>query len=74
MTNLKFSFSESGPRIVYIHPKPIIFFKLSNFKGTLKMLQIRFDPQIQQEKSLKWPQNLNRSGYAAEIYGIFNSQ
>ena len=25
------------------------------FKGTLKMLQITFCPQIQQKKSLKWP-------------------
>ena len=44
MANLKFGFSEHGPGSVHIIPK-----------GTLKMLQITFCPQIQQEKSLKWP-------------------
>ena len=38
------------------------------------MLQITFCPQIQQEKSLKWPKNLNGFGYGAEIFGIFYSQ
>ena len=52
MTNLKFSFSEIGPGSVHIPPKAILLFKIS--KGTLKMLQITFCPQIQQEKSLKW--------------------
>ena len=52
------------------------YFHLScqTFKDTLKVLQITFCPQIHQEKSLKWPQNLNRMGYAAEIFGIFYSQ
>ena len=55
MTNLKFSFSESGPGSVPILPKPIfLFLSFQTFKGTLKMLQITFCPQIQQEKSLKW--------------------
>ena len=31
MTNLKFSFSESGPGSVHIPPKPIFLFKFSNF-------------------------------------------
>ena len=31
MTNLKFSFSESGPESVHIRPKPIFLFKFSNF-------------------------------------------
>ena len=38
------------------------------------MLQITFCPQVQQEKSLKWPYSLNCLGYAAEIFGIFYSQ
>ena len=33
MTNLKFSFSESEPGSVHIHPKPIFLFKFSNFQG-----------------------------------------
>ena len=33
MTNLKFSFSESGPGSVHIPPKPIFLFKFSNFQG-----------------------------------------
>ena len=33
--------------------KYIFLFKFSNFSGCLKMLQITFCPQIQQEKSLK---------------------
>ena len=35
--------------------KYIFLFKFSNFSGCLKMLQITFCPQIQQEKSLKSP-------------------
>ena len=31
ITNLKFSFSESGPRSVHIPPKPIFLFKFSKF-------------------------------------------
>ena len=33
------------------------YFHLSfqKFKGPLKMLEIKFCPPIQQEKSLKWP-------------------
>ena len=46
MTNLRFSFSESGPGSVPIPPKPILLFKFQTFKGTLKMLQIPFCPQI----------------------------
>ena len=38
------------------------------------MLQTTFCPQIQQQKSLKWPWNLYRLGYASEIFGIFYSQ
>ena len=75
MTNLKFSFSESGPGSVPILPKPIfLFLSFQTFKGTLKMLQITFCPQFQQEKSLKWPLSLNHLGYAAEIFGILCSQ
>ena len=33
MTNLKFSFSVSGPGSVHIPPKPIFLFQCSNFKG-----------------------------------------
>ena len=36
MTNLKFSFSESGPGTVLILPKPIFLFKFSNFYGYLE--------------------------------------
>ena len=50
MANMKFSFSESGPGSVHILPKLIFLFTF-----TLKMLQITFFPQIQQEESLKWP-------------------
>ena len=71
MTNLKFSFSESGLGSVHIPPKPIFLFKFSNFRGYPETLQITFCSQIQQEKSLKWPRNLNRMCYAAEIFGIF---
>ena len=35
------------------------------------MIQITFCPKIQEEEPLKWPQNLNRLGYAAQILGIF---
>ena len=59
MTNLIFSFSESGPGSVHIPPKPIFCLSFRTFKGTLKILQMTFCPQIQQEKSLKWPLNLN---------------
>ena len=31
-----------------------LYLSFRSFKGTLKMLQITFCPQIQQEKSLKW--------------------
>ena len=31
-----------------------LYLSFRSFKGTLKMLQITFRPQIQQEKSLKW--------------------
>ena len=54
MINWKNSFSESGPGRVHIPLKPI-FLSFQTFTGTLKMLQITFSPQIQQEKSLKWP-------------------
>ena len=74
MRNLKFSFSESEPGSVHIFPKPNFYLSLQTFKGTVKMLQITFCHQIQQEKSLKWPQNLNCFGYASEIFGIFYSQ
>ena len=55
MANLKFSFSESGPGSVHILPKQYFYWSFQTFKGTLKMLQMTFCPQIQQEKSLKWP-------------------
>ena len=75
MTNLKFSFSVSAPGSVHNPPKPIfLFLSFQTFKDTLKMLQITFYPQIQQEKSLKWPSILKSLGYAAEIFGIFYSQ
>ena len=75
MTNLKFSFSESAPGSVHNPPKPIfLFLSFQTFKDTLKMLQITFYPQIQQEKSLKWPSILKSLGYAAEIFEIFYSQ
>ena len=38
------------------------YFSFQTFKGTLKMLQITFYPQIQQEKSLKWPKILIHFG------------
>ena len=38
------------------------------------MYQITFCPQVQQEKSLKLPYNLDHLGYVAEIFGIFYSQ
>ena len=38
------------------------------------MLHVTFCPQIQQEKSLKCSQNLNRLDYAAKFFGIFYSQ
>ena len=60
---------------VFTFPQNQYFYlSFQTFKGTLKMLQITFCPQIQQEKSLKWPKNLNRFGYAADIFGIFYSQ
>ena len=43
-------------------------------KGTLKMLEITFCPQVPQDKYLKWSYNLNRVGYAADIWGIFYFQ
>ena len=55
MANLKFSFSESGPGSVHILPNQYFYWSFQTFKGTLKMLQMTFCPQIQQEKSLKWP-------------------
>ena len=55
MTNVKFSFSESGPGSVHIPPKPRFYLSFQTLKGTLKMHQITFCLQIQQEKSLKWP-------------------
>ena len=76
MTNLKFSFSESGPGTVHIPQKPLFLFKVSTFKGTLKMLQITLCPQIQQEKSLaikSEPLGLSCS-LAAVLFGIFYSQ
>ena len=63
MTNLKLRFSESGPGSVQIPPKSIFLFKSLNFYEYLKMLQISFCPQ-----------NLNYLGYAAESFGLFNSQ
>ena len=33
------------------------YLSFQSFKGTLKMLQITLCPQIQQEKSLKWPES-----------------
>ena len=65
MTNLKFSFSESGPGSVPIPPKPIFYLTFWTFKVTLKMLQIIFCPQIQQEKFLKMAIILNHLDYAA---------
>ena len=60
---------------VFTFPQNQYFYlSFQTFKSTLKMLQITFCPQIQQEKSLKWPKNLNRFGYGAEIFGIFYSQ
>ena len=50
------------------------YLSFQTFKGTLKMLQITICPQIQQEKSLKWPQTLNRLGYSAKIFWISFSQ
>ena len=55
MTTLKFSFSESGPGSAHIPPKPMFFLSFQTFKGTLKMLEITFCPQNQQEKSFKRP-------------------
>ena len=55
MANLKFSFSESGPGSVHILPNQYFYWSFQTFKGTLKMLQMTFCPQIQQKKSLKWP-------------------
>ena len=41
---------------VFILPQnQYFYFHFWTFKGTLKMLHITFCPQIQQEKSLKWP-------------------
>ena len=54
MTNLKFSFSESGPGSVHIPPKPIFHLSFQTFRGTLKMLQITFCPQIQQQRPFRW--------------------
>ena len=51
-----------------------LYLSFQTFKGTLKMLQVTFYPQIQQEKSLKCSQNLNRLDYAAKFFGIFYSQ
>ena len=73
MKNVKFSCSEIGRGSVHIPPKSIFYLSFQTFKGTLKMLQITFCPQIQQKKSLKWPSNLNQLGYAAEFFGIFYS-
>ena len=35
-------------------PNQYFYLSFQIFKGTLKMLQITFCPQIQQEKSLEW--------------------
>ena len=50
------------------------YLSFQTFKGTLKMLQITFCPQIQQKISLKWPWSLKHLGYAAEIFWISCSQ
>ena len=50
-TNLKFSFPERGP----FPQNQYFYLNFRTSKGTLKMLQTTFCPQIQQEKSLKWP-------------------
>ena len=55
MTNLKFFFAEIGPGSAHIPPKPNLYLCFQTFMGTLEMPQITFCPQIQQEKSLKWP-------------------
>ena len=57
MTNLNFSFPESGPgeQEVFTFPQNQYFhLSFQTFKGSLKILQITFCPQIQQEKSFKW--------------------
>ena len=52
----------------------LVFLKVELLRAPQKMLQITFSPQIQQKKSLKWPSNLYRLGYPAEIFGIFYSE
>ena len=55
MTNLKFSFSEVDLEVFTFPQNQYFYLSFQTFKGTLKMLQVTFCPQIQQEKSLKWP-------------------
>ena len=72
MANLKFSISESGPGSVHIALKPLKVFKL--LRVHWKCSKSHFALKFSRKEFLKWPSNLNRLGYAAEIFGIFYSQ
>ena len=72
LTNLKFSFSESGPGNVHIPPKPIFLLKFSNFYGYTENAPNHILSSNSVGKILKMAIK-SETGCAAEIFGIFCS-